>query len=271
MKHIVAIILLGVFSQQVFSFSEVQEKGYLRIAVYKGYAPFSFREKGKLIGIEVELGKLLAAKLGVDPLIWAISADETMSDDLRNSVWKGHYIGGGTADVMLHVPVNKNFAEENDKVVISNAYFKEEIVAVRHNSRASIPLLNLFSSENIGVELDTLADFYLVGANSGRFRENVKHYTTIEDAVKALSNGDVRSVVGPRSQLEAALKSTTAEYLFTKVSMPLSYQSQWNVGMAVKRGRDELVEKLTVAFEELKKTGELSALFEKYGITYIAP
>ena len=46
--------LLGVFSQQVFSFSDVQEKGYLRVAVYKNYAPFSFRENGQLKGIEVD-------------------------------------------------------------------------------------------------------------------------------------------------------------------------------------------------------------------------
>jgi hypothetical protein len=57
MKKIAILILLGVFSQQVFSFPEVQEKGFLRVAVYKNYAPFSYREKGQVKGIEVELGK----------------------------------------------------------------------------------------------------------------------------------------------------------------------------------------------------------------------
>ena len=167
MKQFIAIILLGVFSQQVFSFSEVQEKGFLRVAVYKNYAPFSFRQKSQLKGIEVELGKLLAKKLGVDPLIWMIGADENMEDDLRNTIWKGHYLGGGTADVMLHVPMNKSFAADNDRVIFSNAYFKEEIVAVRHNSKASIPLMRLFADNKVGVELDTLPDFYLVGAMGG--------------------------------------------------------------------------------------------------------
>jgi len=271
MKNIYLLILLGVFSQQVFSFSEVQEKGYLRVAVYKDYAPFAFREKGKLVGIEVDLAKLLAAKLNVDPLIWAISADETMEDDLRNSVWKGHYIGGGTADVMLHVPVNKEFAEENDRVVISNAYFKEETIVVRHNSRSSLPLTKLFGDHPVGVELDTLSDFYLVGAMGGRFRENVKHYTTVELAMKAMEEGEVRSVVGPRSQIESALGETADEYLFTKVSMPLSYQSSWVVGTAIKEGRDELGAEIAKAFKALKESGELTALFKKYNISYIQP
>jgi ABC-type amino acid transport substrate-binding protein len=239
--------------------------------VYKNYAPFSFREGGRLKGIEVDLGKLLAKKLGVDPLIWAIGADENMEDDLRNTVWKGHYLGGGTADVMFHVPVNKSFAEDNDQVIISNAYFKEEVVAVRHNSRAATPLVKLFGNHQIGVELDTLPDFYLVGTMGGRFRENVKHYMTVELAIEALINGEVRSVVAPRSQIESALGETADEYLFTAVSMPASYQSSWVVGMAVKQGRTALVDEVTKALKEIKKSGELEALFKKYNTSYIAP
>ena len=42
--------------------------------------------------------------------------DENMNDDLRNMVWKGHYLGYGPADVMLHVPVDNRLMAENDKV-----------------------------------------------------------------------------------------------------------------------------------------------------------
>jgi len=264
-------ILLGVVSQQVFSFSDVQEKGYLRVAVYKNYAPFSFRDDGELKGIEVELGKLLAKKLGVDPIIWAISADENMEDDLRNSIWKGHYLGGGTADVMLHAPINKAFSEENDKVIFSNAYFQEETVAVRHNAHSGKPLMKVFADHKIGVELDTLPDFYLVGTMGGRFRSNVTHYLTVEEAIQALKDGDVKSVVAPRSQIESALGANSSEFVFSPVSMPASYQATWSVGLAVKQGRDALVDKLTVAMNELKQSGELSALFKKYNTSYISP
>lgn len=259
------------FSQQVLSFSEVEEQGYLRVAVYKNYAPFSFRENGQLKGIEVELGKLLAKKLGVDPIIWAIGADENMEDDLRNTIWKGHYLGGGTADVMLHAPINDEFSKANDRVIFDNAYFKEEIVAVRHNSKSTIPLIKLFADRFIGVELDTLPDFYLLGAMGGRFRDNVAHFATVELAVKALLDGEVSSVVAPRSQIESALGLTASEYLFSQVTMPASYQSAWIVGMAVKAGRQDLVDKLSIALDELKASGELAALYKKYNTNYIEP
>lgn len=271
MKKIILMILLSVFAQQVFSFSGVQEKGFLRVAVYKNYAPFSYRNHSKLKGIEVELGKLLAAKLNVDPLIWPIGADETMDDDLRNAIWKGHYLGGGTADLMLHVPLNKKFAAANDHVIIANPYFKDEIVAVSKSSLASSSMIKMFSQSLTGVELDTLSDFYMLGAMGGRFRENVRHFSSIELAVKALRSGDISNVVGPRSQIESALSVDQSEYLFTRVTMPRNYQSSWVVGMAVKEGREELMSKLNWALNELKSSGQLKALFKKYHTTYSMP
>lgn len=267
----IIFIVLALFSQQLFALSEVKEKGYLRIAVYKDFAPFSFRENGRKIGIEVELGKLLAERLGVDPLIWSIVADETMDDDLRNTVWKGHYLGGGTADVMLHVPVNKQFAAANDMVLIGNPYFKEEIVTVRRNSRANTPLIKLFADNKIGVEIDSMPDFYLLSAMGGRYRENLVHYPTVELAVKALQEGEVKSVVAPKSRIQSSLASSSLGYLLTPLSMPASYQSSWVVGMAVKRDRNELMTKLADALEELKKSGDIDALFNKYNSSYSAP
>jgi len=271
MRIFLISILLSLVAQQVHALSDVEEKGFLRVAVYKNYAPFSHRVNSKLVGIEVELAKLLAKKLQVDPLVWSIGADETMDDDLRNAIWKGHYLGGGTADVMLHVPINDSFSKANDRVIIANPYFKEEIVAVRHSSNSSVGLIKLFSNKLTGVELDTLPDFYMLGAMGGSFRDNVRHYATIPLAVNALMAGDISTVVGPRSQIESALSGVTNEYLFTVVKMPANYQSSWVVGMAVKEGRTELLTVLNQALEELKNSGQLEALFKKHHTSYLSP
>ena len=49
----------------------------------------------------MELGQALAAKLGLQAEIIGFKAGEDMGDDLRNMVWKGHYLRGEPADVML--------------------------------------------------------------------------------------------------------------------------------------------------------------------------
>ncbi|MBL4744300.1 MAG: transporter substrate-binding domain-containing protein, partial [Cycloclasticus sp.] len=157
-----------------------------------------------------------------------------------------------------------------DKVIIDNAYFKEEIVAVRKSTSAAIPLSKLFADYGIGVELDTLSDFYLLGAMGGRFRANVNHFPTVELAVQGLQEGVVKSVVAPRSQIEGYLKEASNEYVFTKVVMPASYQSTWVVGMAVKEGREKLVLKLANALNQIKESGEFARLLKKYHISNAA-
>jgi ABC-type amino acid transport substrate-binding protein len=61
------------------------------------------------------------------------------------------------------------------------------------------------------------------------------------------------------------------EYLLSPLSMSAPYQSSWVVGMAVKRGREELMIKLEDAMKELKETGELTRLFNKYNLTFSVP
>ena len=90
----------------------VQTKGVLRVAVYRSFAPFS--EDGQ--GIDVDLAKALAGKLGVKPDVAAFEAGEEMADDLRNMVWKGHYLAGAPGDVMLHVPMDAKLAQNNPQV-----------------------------------------------------------------------------------------------------------------------------------------------------------
>jgi hypothetical protein len=80
-----------------------REAGILKVAVYNELAPFS--DKGQ--GIDADLGAALAAKLGLKLGLLPFNAGDDVNDDLRNMVWKGHYLGYGPADVMLHVPVDR--------------------------------------------------------------------------------------------------------------------------------------------------------------------
>ncbi len=89
---------------------EVRDSGTIRIAVYRDFAPFSEVHDGRFEGVDVDIGRALAQRLGVAVEFMPVTAGESVDDDLRNAVWKGHYLGGGVADVMLHVPVDRRFS-----------------------------------------------------------------------------------------------------------------------------------------------------------------
>ncbi|HXE39642.1 MAG TPA: ABC transporter substrate-binding protein, partial [Azonexus sp.] len=222
----------------------LRERGRLRIAVYNDFPPYSMRG-GK--GIDADIGRAIAAKLGLAAEIVGFNADEDMNDDLRNMVWKGHYLGTQPADLMLHVPVDEVLARANDKVRIFGAYHRETLALARNPERiralsgSAAVALEIFTREKIGVETASLADSFLLSALNGRLRENVVHFRTVAEAGKALAEGTVAAVLAPRAELEAAIKGKERIALDSAKFAELKVDS-WPLGMAVKVEEQALAE-----------------------------
>ena len=248
----------------------VRQRGRLRVAVYNDFPPYS---TGGGKGIDADIGRAIAGRLGVTAEIVGFNADEDMNDDLRNMVWKGHYLGTQPADVMLHVPVDEGLARANDKVRIFGAYHRETLAVARNPQRVPVlsgsaaVALEVFTREKIGVETASLADSFLLSALNGRLRENVVHFTTVAEAGKALAAGSIAAVLAPRAELESAIKGQQQVVLQTAKFAELKVDS-WPLGMAVKVEEQPLAEAITAALAELKRDGSIAAIFSRHGITY---
>ena len=249
-----------------------QQEGLLRVAVYKDFPPYA--DAGK--GVDVALGRELARRLGLDAEIVAYAADEDMNDDLRNMVWKGHYLGTRPADVMLHVPVDERLAERNEQVKIFGPYHLESLAIARDPARvgpvtgSAARALEVFTREKVGVETESLADGFLLSVLHGRLRENVVHFTTVADAVAAMQRGDVAAVMATQAEIEAALGQQT-RFSIGPVDMPELRIKGWPLGMAIKRDNTQLGEALTAAMIEIQRDGTLDRIFAEHGITRRTP
>ena len=271
LKALASLPLLAALPGRAGDLAEFRQRGRLRVAVYNDFSPYS--KAGK--GIDVELARAIAGKLGLSPEIVGFNADEDMNDDLRNMVWKGHYLGTQPADLMMHVPVDTHLAKANDKVRIFGAYHRESLGVARDPARiqplsgSAAVALEIFTREKIGVETATLADSFLLGVLNGRLRENVIHFKTVADAAKALQGGAVAAVLAPRSELEAAL---TGQSKFPVEAANLSELKVggWPLGMAVKVEENELADAIAAALADLKREGVVAEIFKRHGITYQA-
>ena len=273
---LLAAVLLGgagpVAAQEASALAKVREKGVLDVALYENFPPFSFKQDGRATGIDVELAKLVAAKLGVAAAVRLVGADETMEDDLRIYLWKGHYLGGAVADLMLHVPYDPDFGRANDRVKLVAPYYREQIVvALDPKFGERDYALDVFTREKVGVELDTLADFYLLSAYNGQIRDNVVHFRSVTAAAEALRRGELAGVMAPRAELQAALGEAAADYRLGPVQMPGLRQSGWDIGGAVKAGNADLAAAVDEAVTALRDGGELERLFRKFGVSYQVP
>lgn len=251
---------------------ELQQAGTLRVAVYANFAPYSAAGKG----IDVALGRALAERLGLQPQVVEFPADENMNDDLRNMVWRGHYLGHKPGDVMLHVPVDQRFAAANEQVRIFGPYHLETIALARLPDRVPAPdrsaesSFGVFEKERIGAELDSHASDFLRHVLGGRLQPKVTHYRNVAEAVAAMKRGETAAVMGARSELEAAVAGDPA-IAIDALSMPELRVSAWPLGMAVKTDHTALAGALSDALADLQRSGALAKIFAAHGVSHRTP
>lgn len=248
---------------------EVRDSGTIRIAVYRDFAPFSEVHDGRFEGVDVDIGRALAGRLGVAVEFMPVTAGESVDDDLRNAVWKGHYLGGGVADVMLHVPVDRRFAVRNKLVAIFGAYARMDTVAAGDAETAGSGLdPDAIGEGRIGVELATLADAYLLTAHAGSLRDNVVHYPSTVAAAEALARGEVEIAVGTRAEIEAGIGERRSAFALAPVEIP---GSSWLIGAAVDEHSRDLGYAAADVLAELVEAGAVAQAFAARSLSYLPP
>jgi ABC-type amino acid transport substrate-binding protein len=244
-----------------------RESGALKVAVYNELAPFSNRGQG----IDADLAAALAGKLGLKLSLLPFNAGDDLGDDLRNMVWKGHYLGYGPADVMLHVPVDRMLMNANPQVTIFAPYHVETVRLVR--SARSIPSFEGIASlagKRIGVEKVSIAGMVMLGEGNGRFRDQVHIYPNAIEALQQLKAGALDAVLATRSEIESVLRGDPG-FPVEAVAFDRLPRAGWAIGMAVRKDNVELARRLQSALNDMAASGELKAVFAKYGVQVVKP
>jgi ABC-type amino acid transport substrate-binding protein len=247
--------------------ADLQQRGQISFAFYNAFAPFS--SKGK--GADVEIAEALANKLGLKVSTLWFDADENMEDDLRNMVWKGHYLGYGPADVMMHVPIDTAYMAKIDKVKFFAPYHRERYAIARNLDRIpTLETLAALENQPIGVEGDSLPATVLLGADAGKYRNTLKMYKTAEEAIAALKSGEVVAVLAQQGELEGGLGKNKL-FAIEPPPIPALHSRQWPLGLAVKAENEELAKALQKAMNELIADGSIERIMAKHGIVHRRP
>lgn len=251
---------------------EVLAAKSLRVVVYRDNPPFSYLEGDAAKGIDVDIGRAIARRLGVDAEIIARAVGEDVDDDLRFNVWKGPYSEGGVGDVMLHVPVDRELMARNPLAAISNAYFKQTVtLAVDPERIKSVDSFDVFLQHKIGVQYATVAAYFLLRYGDGKLINNISHYTKLEKGTAEFIKGDTAAMLGVRSDIEGMLHKQGGRATFVDVPMPGLVRKEWLIGTAVKENSRDLGYAIGKALQELAASGEMAAIFEAHGVSYTPP
>lgn len=247
--------------------ASVKKSGLLRVAFYKDFAPFSNEGKGS----DVDIAAALAARMGLKMSPMFFDADENMGDDLRNMVWKGHYMGYGPADMMMHAPVDREYMARQDKVEFIAPYHRERYAVAYDRRRVdSLETMAPFEKLPCGVVVDTLPDSLMLSADGGRYRSQLKHYKTLTEAMAALRSGEVAGVMALQGELEGAVAGD-ANFPVGPAPIALLNTRQWPVGIAIRKGEQLLGRAIMEAMNALVADGEIERIMARHNIKWRAP
>jgi len=267
---------------RVRAFDDIIESGVLKVAMYENFPPYSYQQDGQPRGVDFELAQKLAEGLGLKLEVLSVTPDETLDDDLRNFIWKGHYLRRDVlADVMLRVPYDREFSYKrnelgeliNELVVMFGPYQRERWQTAYDDRRiADVPSVAVFQYHPIGVEVDSVPSFYLSSVFEGRLAKNLHHYPSVQQAFAALKEGEVDATMAMRGEIEWLMAQAGDSHLkLAENAYPNMGKQVWDLGMAVHESNRQLAYALEEVLEPLILEGGMEKLYAKHGLHYELP
>ncbi|MEM1362502.1 MAG: transporter substrate-binding domain-containing protein [Pseudomonadota bacterium] len=233
--------------------AEVKDSGVLRIGCEATYPPFTFRDKGKIVGYDVDLATVMCTALGVEP-------------EFIDTQWSGVIpaLYAGRFDVIMS---SMSYRKERlEKVAFSIPYAEaSQALLIRADDAGAIKSVDDLSGKVLGVKLGSPGEMMKpdldteIAAAKGTGFSEVKIYDDHPAAYLALSQGSVDGVLNTLPTLGQVMKDRPGAYALVRpVGKP-----NW-AGIAARLEDPEIVAWLDSELNRLKGTEEIYELQEKW-------
>ncbi len=216
--------------------------GTLVMVTNAEFPPYVYHDGGEIVGIDVEICDAIAAKLGK-----TMEIEDVAFDSLIPEVVSGKAdIGAGGITVTEDRKKNVDFSD-----VYTTA---SQVIIVKDGSDIAGP--DDLKGKAIGVQLGTTGDLY--ASDYEKDGSTVERYGKGFEAVQALLQGKIDAVVIDE---EPAKVFVTENEGISILDEPLTVE---DYAYVVKKGNTELVDQVNKALNELKESGELQSIIDKY-------
>jgi ABC-type amino acid transport substrate-binding protein len=222
---------------------KIQEKGELTIGVKFDVPPFGFQnpQNNRVEGFDVDLGKALAEKLGVEPKFIEAISDNRIP-----------FLQKGTADVILStMTIN---AERVGQIEFSDPYYiARGRVLVKKGS-------DIKGVEDLaGKKVCTaLGSTYEANLKKQAPRARLSLVDSYSECLELIQNGAVDAVSTDDVILTGMIIQDDSLQLVGKQLTQEPY------GAGIKKGQTQIVDFVNQVFDEVKRDGRWKALFDRW-------
>lgn len=221
--------------------SSSEQKEVLVMATNATFPPYEYYDGEDIVGIDAEIGKAIADKLGMDFKIEDMEFNSIIS-----------YVNNG--DNVMGMAGMTVSEDRKLQVDFSSSYANGvQVVIVKKGS--DIKTVDDLAGKKIGVQLSTTGDIY---ATDDFGAEMVTQYNKATDCVLGLKNGDVDAVI-----IDNAPAQTFVAENDTLKLLETEYANE-DYAICVKKGNTQLLDKINGALNELTADGTVKKIIDKY-------
>ena len=216
--------------------------GVLVMATNAEFPPYEYHDGGEIVGIDVEIAKAIADKMGMELEIEDVAFDSVIPE-----------ITSGKADMGLAGMTVTEYRKVS--VDFSDTYAKaSQMIIVKEDSAIAGP--DDLKGVVVGVQLGTTGDIYVSDLEAEG--TTVERYNKGFEAVQALSQGKIDAVVIDGEPAKTFVAETEGIKMLDEAFTEEEY------AIAVKKGNTELLDKINGALSELESEGTLDEIVAKY-------
>lgn len=214
----------------------------LVMATNAEFPPYEYHDGGDIVGIDVEVAEAIAGKLGMTLEVEDIAFDSIIPE-----------LESGKADIgVAGMTVNEDRLKNVD---FTDPYTTaSQVIIVKEDSEIAGP--DDLKGKYIGVQLGTTGDIYASDYEADG--STIERYNKGFEAVQAMQQGKIDAVVIDQEPAKVFVSQNEGIKILDEALTVEEY------AIAVKKGNTELLDQVNGALAELKESGELQAIIDKY-------
>jgi polar amino acid transport system substrate-binding protein len=229
---------------------EVMDRNALSICANPDALPYAKR-KGDVNGFQVDIGRALAKRLGVDfEAKWIIPS------------YKARLV-----DCDLKMDFIVQGLQADSKVKLSRPYAKGGVaLAVARGNDEVVDFVKVVPGKKIGVMLNSTASVILQKRGW-----STAPYAFEQDMLEDLEKGDIAGAAISVNSIQYYIHNNPGTSLRFLHAYEGEADIEWSIAVGVRRGDDQMVAAINAALEQLMTDGTIAAIYGKYGIEYRKP
>ncbi|WP_270810795.1 basic amino acid ABC transporter substrate-binding protein [Hungatella effluvii] len=204
------------------------------------FPPYEYHENDTIVGIDADIARAVAEQMGVE-----LEIQDMAFDSLIPAIQSGKadFAAAGMTvdeDRLKNVDFTDTYAQA------------AQVIIVKKDSPIASP--DELTGKKIGVQTGTTGDIYASDIENAE----VQRFNKGMEAVMALNQGKIDAVIIDREPAKVFVKENEGLKILDEAFTEEEY------AIAVKKGNTELLEKMNAAIKELKESGELQKIVDKY-------